>query len=162
METFSAYCLLWGESICDFPLKRPMTQSFEVYLICAWTNGWTKNRDSGHLRRYRAYYGVTVMYFTAFSLSTRKASLKIRANMFHDSAKHIVWNILWIGKNMTQTDPALAPSSYLVMWVTCSFGEIHTDDIGKRWVNGQGSTWYVFQINVKFIAHHTVCVLQTH
>ena len=30
-------------------------------LICAWTNGWVNNRDAGDLRRYRAYYDVSVM-----------------------------------------------------------------------------------------------------
>ena len=30
-------------------------------LICAWTNGWTNNRDAGDLRRNHAHYGVIVM-----------------------------------------------------------------------------------------------------
>ena len=27
------------------------------YLICAWINGWVKNREAGELRRHRAHYG---------------------------------------------------------------------------------------------------------
>ena len=31
-------------------------------LICAWTNGWSNNRDAGgDFRRHRAHYDVTVM-----------------------------------------------------------------------------------------------------
>ena len=30
-------------------------------LICAWTNGWTNNRDAGDLRRRCAHYDVNVM-----------------------------------------------------------------------------------------------------
>ena len=30
-------------------------------LICAWTNSWVNNRDTGNLRRHRAHYDVTVM-----------------------------------------------------------------------------------------------------
>ena len=30
-------------------------------LICAWINGWVKNRKAGDLRRYRAHYDVTVI-----------------------------------------------------------------------------------------------------
>ena len=30
-------------------------------LICAWTNGWVNNRDTGDLRRHDAHYDVTIM-----------------------------------------------------------------------------------------------------
>ena len=30
-------------------------------LICAWTNGWVNNRDTGDLTRHRAHYDVIVM-----------------------------------------------------------------------------------------------------
>ena len=32
-------------------------------LICAWANGWTNHRDTGHLRCHRAHYNVIVMPF---------------------------------------------------------------------------------------------------
>ena len=44
---FPYYWLLWGESM--------------ISLICAWTKGWTNNRDAGDLRRHRSHYEVTVM-----------------------------------------------------------------------------------------------------
>ena len=31
-------------------------------LICAWTDGWVDNRDTGDLRGHRAHYDVTVIY----------------------------------------------------------------------------------------------------
>ena len=30
-------------------------------LICAWTNGWVNNRDTGDLRHHRAHHEITVM-----------------------------------------------------------------------------------------------------
>ena len=32
-------------------------------LICVWINCWVNNREAGDLRRYRAHYDVTVIYF---------------------------------------------------------------------------------------------------
>ena len=43
----------------EFPSQRPVTRVFS--LICAWTNGWVNNRDSGNLMRHRAYNNVIVM-----------------------------------------------------------------------------------------------------
>ena len=36
-------------------------------LVCAWMNAWVNDREAGDLRRYRAYYDVTVMLFAAAS-----------------------------------------------------------------------------------------------
>ena len=41
--------------------QRPVTQSLIFSLICAWTNGWANNRDTGDLSRHRVDYDVTVM-----------------------------------------------------------------------------------------------------
>ena len=60
-------------SVCGgFPSQRPVPQSFDVLFlfICAWTNGWTNNRDVVDLRRYRAHYDVTVMKPQSGVLST--------------------------------------------------------------------------------------------
>ena len=45
----------------EFPAQRPVTRSFDAFLICAWINAWVNNREAGDLRRYRAHYDVTVM-----------------------------------------------------------------------------------------------------
>ena len=45
METFSAsLALCAGNSpvTSEFPLQRPVMRSFDVFLICAWINGWVK------------------------------------------------------------------------------------------------------------------------
>ena len=45
----------------EFPSQRPVTQSFDISLICAWINGWTNSREAGDLRRHRIHYEVTIM-----------------------------------------------------------------------------------------------------
>ena len=45
----------------EFPTQRPVTRSFDISLISAWTNGWANNRDAGDLRRHRPHYDVTVI-----------------------------------------------------------------------------------------------------
>ena len=36
---------------------------FVLFLICAWTNSWANNRDTGDLRCHRGHYDVTVMWY---------------------------------------------------------------------------------------------------
>ena len=43
-----------------FPSQRPVTRSFDVFFVFAWTNGWANNWDTGDLRRHHAYHDVTV------------------------------------------------------------------------------------------------------
>ena len=53
----------------EFPTQRPVTRSFDVSLICTWTqktvpeviNVWVNNRETGDLKRHRAHYDVIVM-----------------------------------------------------------------------------------------------------
>ena len=47
------------------PRKRPVTRSFDVFLISAWINGWVNNREAGDLRHHRAHYDVIVMVLKA-------------------------------------------------------------------------------------------------
>ena len=64
METFSALLALCeGNSPVtgEFSSQRPVTRSFDVFLIYDWTNGWINTRDAGDLRRHRAHYDATVM-----------------------------------------------------------------------------------------------------
>ena len=46
----------------DSPHKDQWLGALVLSLICAWTNGWAKNRDAGDLRRHRYHYDVTVIY----------------------------------------------------------------------------------------------------
>ena len=52
-----------------FPSQRPVMQSFDVFFICTWTNGWANSRDTGTLRCYHAHYDVNVMCILHLSLS---------------------------------------------------------------------------------------------
>ena len=56
----------------EFPTQRPVTQSFDISLICVWINDWINNREAGDLRRYRAHSDVIVMSstFTGFTSTT--------------------------------------------------------------------------------------------
>ena len=48
-------------SLVDSPHKGQWSGALMFSLICAWTNGWARNRGTGDLRRYRAHYDVTMM-----------------------------------------------------------------------------------------------------
>ena len=66
MKTFSALLAICaGNSPVtgEFPTQRPVTWSFDFYLIWAWMNGWLNNREAVELRRSRANYDDTVMDF---------------------------------------------------------------------------------------------------
>ena len=43
-------------------------------LICAWTKTW----DAGDLRRHRAQYGVTVMIYGLFDVTSQRAQLWLK------------------------------------------------------------------------------------
>ena len=76
METFSALLALCAG---NSPHKGQWRGALMFSLICAWTNSWANNGDSGDLRRHRAHYGVIVMKMNTniggcykMSLLTRK------------------------------------------------------------------------------------------
>ena len=55
METFSALLAICaGNSpvTAEFPAQRPVTRSFDVFLICVWINDWANNREAGDFRRH--------------------------------------------------------------------------------------------------------------
>ena len=54
----------WKHFLRYWPFVRGIHRSrgaLMLSLICAWTDGWVKNRYAGDLRRHRAHYDVTVM-----------------------------------------------------------------------------------------------------
>ena len=64
METFSALLAICaGNSPVtgEFPTKRPVTRSLDVFFICDWINIWVNHREAGDLRRHRAHDDVPVM-----------------------------------------------------------------------------------------------------
>ena len=62
---FPRYCLcVWGihRSPVNSPHKHQRRGALMIFsLICAWTNRWVNNRDTGDLRHHRAHYDVIVM-----------------------------------------------------------------------------------------------------
>ena len=50
------WCFLWS-----VPHKGRWHGSFMFPLICAWTNSWVNNPDTGDLRYHHAHYDVIVM-----------------------------------------------------------------------------------------------------
>ena len=68
METFSALLALCVENpsvTSGFPTQRPVTGSFDAFFDLR-LNGCISNRDAGDLRRHRAYYDVSVMYWYTY------------------------------------------------------------------------------------------------
>ena len=69
METISALLALCAENsplTGEFPHKGALMFSrgaLMFSLICAWTNGWVNNRYGADLRRHRAQYDVSVMWW---------------------------------------------------------------------------------------------------
>ena len=61
---FSCYSpFVWGihQSLPDSPHKGQWHRALMFSLICAWTNGWANNRDTGDLRGHHAHYDTTAM-----------------------------------------------------------------------------------------------------
>ena len=46
-----------------------------ISLICAWMNDWVNNRETGEVRRYRAYYDVTVITWPVHGYLTGRDNL---------------------------------------------------------------------------------------
>ena len=64
MEAFSALLAICEEnSPVNSPHKGQWHGALMFSLICVWINGWVNNREDGDLRRYRAHYDVTVMFY---------------------------------------------------------------------------------------------------
>ena len=67
METCSAsLAICAGNSPVtgEFAHKGQWRGAFTFSLICTWINGWVNNREAGDLRRHRAHYDVTVLWWS--------------------------------------------------------------------------------------------------
>ena len=70
-------------SLVNSPHKGQWHRALMFSFICAWPNGWVNNQDADDLRRHRAHYDVTVMWYRIviqwsgqpWDLSAFKASL---------------------------------------------------------------------------------------
>ena len=50
--------------LVNSPHKGQWRGSLMISLICAWTNSWINNWDTGDLRCHRAHYDITVMHWS--------------------------------------------------------------------------------------------------
>ena len=76
METFPALPALCANNspvTGEFPTKA-ITQSFNVFLICAWDNNWANTGEAGDLRRHRADCEVIVVLIWELELERKKYS----------------------------------------------------------------------------------------
>ena len=89
METFSVLLALCaGNSPVNSPHKGQWRGALMFSLICAWINGWVNNREAVDLRRYRAHYDVTVMFW--YTQSELLFINRPKHNL-HDSFCSVLW-----------------------------------------------------------------------
>ena len=50
-------------------------------LMCAWTNGWAKNRDASNSRSHRAHYNVIVKCFRCLNRQLLRSNTKFWLHM---------------------------------------------------------------------------------
>ena len=71
LETFSALLAIMRgihRSPVNSPHKDQWCGALMFSLICVWINGWVNNREAGNLRRYRAYYDVSLTNFSVIQI----------------------------------------------------------------------------------------------
>ena len=93
MGTFSAllaFCEGNPPVTGGFPSQRPMTRSFDVLMICTWTNGWANKRDAGDLRRH---YDVIIIISTSRANQSALLVMWLPINLEQKYTKHIaqIW-----------------------------------------------------------------------
>ena len=86
------------------PHKGQWHRALMFTLVGAWINGWVNNREAVYLRRHRAHYDVTVMYF-----DTEESCLGGRLNIKIPSYQY---------SNSHYKDKAVPRPSYLYTWNT--------------------------------------------
>ena len=69
------------------PHKGQWRGALMFSLDCTWMDDWVNNRESGDLRRHRAYYDVTVM-ITDHMTTTRQNHMHICSNMLSLICEH--------------------------------------------------------------------------
>ena len=77
METFSALLAICARNSPvsgEFPAQMPVTWSFDIFFDLRLNKRLGKQCGAGDLRRYRAHYDVTVMYY---HLSKPKSQIKV-------------------------------------------------------------------------------------
>ena len=79
------------------PHKGQWRGALMFSLVCVWINGWANNHEAGDLKRYRAHYDVTVMFYESGFNGTGATVLNMREMIFSPWARRVGWYHLgWI------------------------------------------------------------------
>ena len=78
-----------NRSPMNSPHKGQLRGALMFSLVCAWINGWINNREAGDLRRYRAHYDVSVMFYIVLPRQHRVAFLVSSDNYKYDSYENL-------------------------------------------------------------------------
>ena len=117
------------------PHKSQWRRTLMFSLICAWTNGWTNNRDVGDLRRLRTHHDVIVMIGHHWLHSTANSIYHKTSNISHTLAAN---NIV----------------DHSEVWRCISWQQVPCCHMGIR-----SSTTAILACVIKFPAQHEYCIL---
>ena len=141
METFSALL-----DLCEG--NPPVTGGFchkgqwrfdalMFSLICARTNGWANNQNTGELRRHRTHYDVTVMAI----VNTRKDVFYVETGPWPCHSRSALCNIkcheLWLilaGRLRDETTDATAGDLQLSVWTNNGGGNEFSLSRHMKWI----------------------------
>ena len=138
IETYSALLVLWAWKIHrspvnsphnspvarEFSAERPVTRSFDIFFICAWTKCSVNNHEAGDLRRHRAHHDVIVMV----SMSSQQCS--IFAKCWHKNG--LLYSIISDAFHFSPWIASISYSSALVCVWNC-LSQLTFTEISNHW-----------------------------
>ena len=125
---FRVIGLLWGEFTGHqlISLKKGQWRgALMSFFICAWTSAWVNNRDAGDLRRHRAHYDVTVIFYTfsnqplvtinnapmcLYLTKSGSSGILLHAECFHKNSlmwSKNSWTSIWYSKAIQRLCPVI-------------------------------------------------------
>ena len=63
LSLYGWYCIYHCIWFDRYPTQRPVTRRFDIFFAMRLNKRLRNNRETGHLRRYRAHYDVSVMMY---------------------------------------------------------------------------------------------------
>ena len=79
----------------DSPHKGQWRRALMFSMICAWSNGWTNNGDTGDLRGHCAHYDITVMILARCGSHRRRKYNMFRRNNGDTITLHVRCDLGW-------------------------------------------------------------------
>ena len=97
METFSALL-----AICA--VQGQWRRALMFSLVCTRINGWMNNGESGDLRRHRAYYDVTVIHVSVYTLPVLcEGNHQLQVDSIHKGSVMRSLTLIWHHCNVRTT-----------------------------------------------------------